>query len=251
MTGQILPFPPASPPPSRRRRTSRRPAEARRRRATRRHHAVGACPVRPSGAGSSVTRLRPRPSGAPEHAGPAAVCLMCEGWSEDEVNALLDERICSPGWTTMGVADRPGQPTWMYTIGLAIVGHPELLIATVARAGGRDPRRSRRSGRRRGRAFDTVDEATVSTGSPLPCGTSTRPTSSGASWAPARGTTTGPVARCRPLPARQQVVLPDSEFCRCHADGQPQLHLAPCAVRHRRPQSGRTAPYGPPPSGSQ
>ena len=48
MTGQILPFPPASPPPRRRRRTSRRPAEARRRRAARRHHAVGACPVRPA-----------------------------------------------------------------------------------------------------------------------------------------------------------------------------------------------------------
>ena len=153
------------------------------------------------------------------------MCLMCEGWSEDEVNALLDERICAFGWTTMGVADRPGQPTWMYTIGLAIVGHPELLIATVA------PERAaeilgdladRVVGE--GERFDTVDEATCVDGLTVavrdvhPAHVERGLVGAGQRYYHWAG---------RPMPALpvRQVVLPDSEFCRCHAGSQPQLHL--------------------------
>jgi hypothetical protein len=65
MTGQILPFPAASPPLRRRRQTARRPAE--RDDAGRRDDTTLSAPARfaPSDAGSSVTRLRPRPSAAP------------------------------------------------------------------------------------------------------------------------------------------------------------------------------------------
>jgi Domain of unknown function (DUF4262) len=51
------------------------------------------------------------------------------------VNALFDERICTFGRTAMGVDDGRGRPTWAYTIGLARVGHPELVIATVGPSG--------------------------------------------------------------------------------------------------------------------
>ena len=176
------------------------------------------------------------------------MCLMCEGWSEDEVNALLDERICSFGWTTMGVADRPGQPTWMYTIGLAIVGHPELLIATVA------PERAAESSAispigSSARASDSTPSTRrrVSTAHRCRAGRPPGPRRAGPRGrrpevlplgrspdaALPRSAGRAPRQRVLPLPRRQPAAAPPP----------------PRVVRHRRPQSGRTPPYGPPPSG--
>jgi hypothetical protein len=93
------------------------------------------------------------PRGQAEHAGPAAVCLRCEGWSEAEVNALFDERICTFGCTTMGVG------RWSVAADLDL--HDRARTGRQsragprhrgARAGGRGRRRSCRAGRRRWRA---------------------------------------------------------------------------------------------------
>jgi len=152
------------------------------------------------------------------------VCLRCEGWSEDEVNALLDERVRAAGWTTMTVGDGPGRPIWTYTVGLAAHGHPELLIAQVsfdrAVAVLDDIAERVIDGER----FDATDEVTYLDGWTAtlrdmhPVHVERGLVGGGQSYFAWRGV---------PMPLQvRQVVLPGSEFCRCHAGSQPRLHLA-------------------------
>ena len=150
---------------------------------------------------------------------------MCQGWSAAEVNALFHIRICSTGWTTAGVYEGPNRPTWVYTVGLALVDHPELLVASVA------PERATEVlddlARRvvAGERYDDADAATCSDGLTVALrdvhpihiergivGAAQRYYH----WACVQA----PALRVR------QAVLPPSAFCRCHADTQPRLHLA-------------------------
>jgi hypothetical protein len=153
------------------------------------------------------------------------MCLRCDGWSEDEVNALVDERIRTYGWTTTGVGDGPGRPTWTYTVGLALADHPDLVVATVAferavEVLGDLAHRVVADGE----CFDTVDQATCVDGLTVglrdvhPVHVERGLVGAGQGYYAWLG---------RPMPALpiRQVVLPDSEFCRCHAGSQPQLHL--------------------------
>jgi hypothetical protein len=150
---------------------------------------------------------------------------MCDGWSADEVNALHHEHICSTGWTTTGVYEGPYRPTWVYTVGLALVDHPESLVAGVA------PERATEVlddlARRvvAGERYDDTGEATCSDGVTVALrdvhpvhierglvGAAQRYYD----WA-------GGLASALRV---RQVVLPASAFCRCHVAAQPRLHLA-------------------------
>ena len=154
------------------------------------------------------------------------MCLSCESWSDDEVNALLDERICTHGWTTMRVEGDPRRPTWTYTIGLAIVGHPDLLVATVAHA-----RAAEVLGDLAERVvadgewFDLVDEATCADGRRVAV-RDVHPIHVERGLVGASQSYYGWAGRPIPALPVRQVVLPDSEFCPCHAGSQPPLHLA-------------------------
>jgi hypothetical protein len=61
------------------------------------------------------------------------MCLMCDGWSVDEVNADLHDRIVRFGWTMIGVDDSPAGHAWTYTIGLA--ASTSAMTAEPSRAG--------------------------------------------------------------------------------------------------------------------
>ena len=93
----------------------------------------GVPPGSPSADGRGARRSAHVPAAAGSHAtGHAAVCLMCEGWSPDEVVAMIDERVADAGFTTLPVRGGESGPAWTYTVGLAGHGHPELVIASVA-----------------------------------------------------------------------------------------------------------------------
>jgi hypothetical protein len=78
-------------------------------------------------------RLRPqRRAPASGTEGSPAMCLMCDGWSANEVNADLHDKIVRFGWTMIGVDDTPAEQVWTYTIGLADHDHPELVVAGVS-----------------------------------------------------------------------------------------------------------------------
>ncbi|MDE0802551.1 MAG: DUF4262 domain-containing protein [Acidimicrobiales bacterium] len=54
------------------------------------------------------------------------MCLMCEGYSEQEVLDEFGGRVRRKGWMTLGV---DAWPRWAYTIGLsATFDHPELIV---------------------------------------------------------------------------------------------------------------------------
>ena len=61
------------------------------------------------------------------------MCMMCDGFSAEDVVALEGARIAEYGFTMVGVTARePGDVgyEWTYTLGLLdAVGHPELVLA--------------------------------------------------------------------------------------------------------------------------
>lgn len=152
------------------------------------------------------------------------MCLMCEGWSDAAVNALLDDRIRAVGWTTISVGDEPARQTWTYTLGLAVHGHPELVVAGVTAGRATEALDDLADRVVDGERLGSVDEVAYLDG-----------------WT-ARVRDVHPVHVERglvgggqryyewlglPMPTLRvrQIVLPDSEFCRCHAGSQPRLHL--------------------------
>ena len=152
------------------------------------------------------------------------MCLMCQGWSADEVNALHHERIRSTGWTTTGVADGPGRPTWVYTIGLALVGHPDLLVASVAVARATEILDELAGRVVAGERLDLTgdvtcdDEVTMALHDIHAVHVQRGLVGAGQryyDW----------VGRPEPALRVRQVVVPASSFCSCHAGTQPRLHL--------------------------
>lgn len=153
------------------------------------------------------------------------MCLSCEGWSDDEVHALLDSRIRASGWTTVTVGERHGGPTWTYTVGLAGVDHPDLLIATVTPERATTILGDIADRVVDGERVDTTDQVTYLDQSAghvrdvHPVHVERGLVGTGQRYYDRVGL---PAARLRV----RQVVLPDSEFCDCHAVSQPRLHLA-------------------------
>lgn len=152
------------------------------------------------------------------------MCLMCEGWTADEVNADTDARIRRYGWTAVSVYEPGGGPTWTYTIGLADRGHPELLVADAKVE--------------RAMAVITDLATRVVGGESLADAPSVTYLDEDeaalrdvhavhierglvGSWEGYYHWRGGPVP---PLRVRQ-VVLPDSEFCPCHQGTQPRLDM--------------------------
>lgn len=54
--------------------------------------------------------------------------MMCDGASRDEVLFARHATIERYGWALVAVGDSPPTADWIYTIGLAPRGHPELVI---------------------------------------------------------------------------------------------------------------------------
>ncbi len=61
-------------------------------------------------------------------------CVACNDpdWNEDrDLEQMLDQ-VARVGWTAMGVLGDREHPPYTYTIGLSLVGHPELVIVGMA-----------------------------------------------------------------------------------------------------------------------
>ncbi|WP_324652652.1 DUF4262 domain-containing protein [Georgenia sp. H159] len=58
------------------------------------------------------------------------MCLICDGWTWEEVLARHREVIEQHGWTIQFVEGHPGRPSFAYTVGLTrFHDHPELLVS--------------------------------------------------------------------------------------------------------------------------
>lgn len=60
------------------------------------------------------------------------MCMMCKGASLDEVLFFIHGAIERVGWAVIPVTGKRPSTSWAYTVGLAALGHPELV--TVGRA---------------------------------------------------------------------------------------------------------------------
>lgn len=58
------------------------------------------------------------------------MCLICDGFSEEEIHVLYDEVIARYGWMVQHIGGGSiHEPPWSYTIGLSSVfDHPELVV---------------------------------------------------------------------------------------------------------------------------
>jgi Domain of unknown function (DUF4262) len=152
------------------------------------------------------------------------MCLMCQGWTADEVNADTDARIRQHGWTAVSVYERGGGPTWTYTIGLADRGHPELLVANAkierAMAVITDLATRVVGGESLADAewvtYLDDDEAALCDVHPVHVERGLV-----GSWQRYYDWRGGSVPALRV----RQVVLPDDEFCGCHKGTQPRLDM--------------------------
>lgn len=160
------------------------------------------------------------------------MCLMCEGWTADEMHADTHDRIRRYGFAMFGVRDGDGGPTWLYSIGLADHDHPELVIANVeldsAHAvltdlAARVLDGDRLDEARRVAYLDVVGEATLRDVHPAHL--------AGELIAAWHGYYAWRDAPAPPPPRVLQVVAPDEAFCRCHAGTQPRLDLAHVTFR--------------------
>jgi hypothetical protein len=59
------------------------------------------------------------------------MCIMCDGASRDEARFSIHGKILRFGFSLMAVEGSPARPGWVYTIGLAAHGHPELVIVDL------------------------------------------------------------------------------------------------------------------------
>jgi len=161
------------------------------------------------------------------------MCRMCDGATLDEVLFHLDARIDRHGFTQVPVE---GPQPWTYTIGLAAMGHPELVVAGIELRPATTivDRLARRVVD--GESFD-VGEAVIEGGDSfelLPVH----------SWHLRRGlmnmwrTYYSALGGPRPPLAAIQVLAPPSWFCCEHETAQPRLDR-PGPLRHGRPR-GRT-----------
>lgn len=57
------------------------------------------------------------------------MCARCDGMSDEEYFARLRDQILTRGWATQYVEgdNGPTSPVFAYTIGLSLLGHPELI----------------------------------------------------------------------------------------------------------------------------
>lgn len=57
------------------------------------------------------------------------MCFFCQGGTVAEYNDTVSANISKTGWHLTGVEASPGQPRWVYTIGLIeSFEHPELVV---------------------------------------------------------------------------------------------------------------------------
>jgi Domain of unknown function (DUF4262) len=152
------------------------------------------------------------------------MCLMCDGWSADEVNADLRDKIVWFGWTMIGVDDSPAGQSWTYTIGLADHDHPELVVAGVSIDRAMVVLTDLATRVIEGERLDAdpvtdLDDQRAVLRDVHPTHVDRGLVGAWHSYYAWLGSPAPPL-RLR------QVVLPDSEFCRCHAGSQPRLDLA-------------------------
>lgn len=58
------------------------------------------------------------------------MCLMCQGWTREQVRELYVEQIAEHGWTTVSVEGGRDRPPMTYTVGLTrFHDHPELVVS--------------------------------------------------------------------------------------------------------------------------
>ena len=62
------------------------------------------------------------------------MCIMCEGASRADVLSDIHRRVLDHGWALQAVRGDPSEPDWVYSIGLAELGHPELIGAGIGAA---------------------------------------------------------------------------------------------------------------------
>jgi Domain of unknown function (DUF4262) len=152
------------------------------------------------------------------------MCLMCDGWSADEVNADLHDRIVRFGWTMIGVDDSPAGQAWTYTVGLADRGHAELVVAGVAIDRAMVVLSDLATRVIEGQVLDAdrvtcLDDQEAALRDVHPTHVERGLVGAWQSYYAWRGSPAPPLRV-------QQVVLPDTEFCRCHGGRQPRLDLA-------------------------
>jgi hypothetical protein len=154
------------------------------------------------------------------------MCMMCDGSSYEEAIGEVFRLVDALGWALVPIGDDDGGG-WMYTVGLASRGHPELVMAGVdldAAAATLDALASS--------VFDGVllDECATA---PTPGCDDDGPCTVGLvdvhqshldrgliTIAELRVAAVDPDA---PPPRARQVVLPEAHLCRCHRHAQPRL----------------------------
>lgn len=62
------------------------------------------------------------------------MCLMCDGYSEEEIHAQCDQLIAEYGWVVQQIGGGDiDEPPWSYTMGLSHgFDHPELVVVGLA-----------------------------------------------------------------------------------------------------------------------
>jgi hypothetical protein len=147
------------------------------------------------------------------------MCEICNGASRDDVLEGMHQRIQEYGFTTIAVEE---DPPWVYTIGLARVGHPELVVAGTHIAFAYSLLQMLGGRVMHGEQFG-VDSVTDVGGLLCSLGP-VHPTrlASGlcGMWSEYDDAHPG-MGRLEVL----QVQIPDDRFCRCHAGAQPRLEL--------------------------
>lgn len=167
------------------------------------------------------------------------MCEMCNGASAEDVIESLHQRVVHDGFTLLGVG---GPVSWVYTIGLARLGHPELVVA-----GAKMPiatelieilgERVIDGVRLRSDTIVEVDGETYALGAVHP---SRIAAGLCAMWFQHESAYPGST-ELQVL----QVHIPDEHFCACHAGTQPRLDLPggalgpPRRERRRRTRARR------------
>ncbi|PQZ94995.1 hypothetical protein CQ018_06575 [Arthrobacter sp. MYb227] len=59
------------------------------------------------------------------------MCLMCDGYTENQVRYLINADIYTPGWSVQLVEDPSPAKCFGYTMGLTAKGEPEFLVRGV------------------------------------------------------------------------------------------------------------------------
>lgn len=147
------------------------------------------------------------------------MCEMCNGASADDVVESLHRRVVRNGFTLVSV---DGPVSWVYSIGLARIGHPELVVA-----GAKLPvatelidilgQRVMDGVRLESDTIVEVDGETYGLGAVHP---SRIAAGLCAMWFRHEAAYPGSM-ELRVL----QVHIPDEHFCACHAGTQPRLDL--------------------------